>query len=139
MPGFMRGIHVFRPSQISKTWIAGTSPSMTLWQTLLWNGTIECAPGPVVCYNHRMQNGVSSSFITASDGLRLHARCYGNRTASATPVVCLPGLARTAADFAALASALSYEKPFRRVIALDYRGRGQSQYDRNPANYALPV
>jgi pimeloyl-ACP methyl ester carboxylesterase len=86
-----------------------------------------------------MQNGVSSSFITAPDGLRLHACCYGNRTASATPVVCLPGLARTAADFEALASALSHEKPFRRVIALDYRGRGQSQYDRNPANYALPV
>jgi hypothetical protein len=54
-----------------------------------------------------MQNGVSSSFITASDGLRLHARCYGNRTASATPVVCLPGLARTTADFEALASALA--------------------------------
>jgi len=86
-----------------------------------------------------MQNGVSSSFITASDGLRLHARCYGARTASATPVVCLPGLARTAADFEALASALSHEKPFRRVITLDYRGRGLSQYDSNPANYALPV
>ena len=25
------------------------------------------------------------------------------------------------------------------MIALDYRGRGLSQYDRNPANYALPV
>jgi len=25
------------------------------------------------------------------------------------------------------------------VIALDYRGRGLSQYDSNPANYALPV
>ena len=85
-----------------------------------------------------MQNGVSSSFITASDGLRLHARCYGSRTASAAPVICLPGLTRTAADFEALASALSHEKPFRRVIALDYRGRGLSQYDRNPANYALP-
>jgi pimeloyl-ACP methyl ester carboxylesterase len=86
-----------------------------------------------------MQNGVSSTFITAPDGLRLHARCYGARIAPATPVVCLPGLARTAADFEALASALSHDKPLRRVIALDYRGRGLSQYDRNPANYALPV
>jgi pimeloyl-ACP methyl ester carboxylesterase len=25
------------------------------------------------------------------------------------------------------------------VIALDYRGRGLSQYDRDPANYSLPV
>src|SRR5262249_14771371 len=55
------------------------------------------------------------------------------------PPVGSPGLPRTAADFETLASALSHEKPFRRVIALDYRGRGQSQYDRNPANYALPV
>ena len=86
-----------------------------------------------------MQNGASSTFITAPDGLRLHARCYGARTASAAPVICLPGLTRTAADFEALASALSHEKPFRRVVALDYRGRGLSDYDRNPGHYALPV
>lgn len=86
-----------------------------------------------------MQNGVSSTFITAPDGLRLHARCYGTRTAPAAPVICLPGLTRTAEDFEALASVLTNEKPSRRVIALDYRGRGLSQYDRDPANYALPV
>src|SRR5215467_16148784 len=85
-----------------------------------------------------MQNGVSSSFITAPDGLRLHARCYGARSATATPAVCLPGLARTAADFEALATALAQSSP-RRVIALDYRGRGLSDYDRDPANYSLPV
>ncbi|MCL2636549.1 MAG: alpha/beta hydrolase, partial [Betaproteobacteria bacterium] len=27
----------------------------------------------------------------------------------------------------------------RRVLALDYRGRGLSEYDRNPNNYAIPV
>jgi pimeloyl-ACP methyl ester carboxylesterase len=27
----------------------------------------------------------------------------------------------------------------RLVLALDYRGHGQSQYDRNPENYTLPV
>lgn len=87
-----------------------------------------------------MQNGASSVFITASDGLKLHARCYGQRSALATTVVCLPGLARTAADFEALASALSHEAPHpRRVIALDYRGRGLSGYDRDPANYSLPI
>jgi pimeloyl-ACP methyl ester carboxylesterase len=81
-----------------------------------------------------------SAFITAPDGLKLHVRCYGRRSALATPVVCLPGLARTAADFEELASALSHDGPrSRRVIVPDYRGRGLSEYDRNPANYSLPV
>ena len=81
-----------------------------------------------------------STFITAPDGLRLHARCYGRISAPGIPVVCLPGLARTAADFEVLAAALSRDGPHQhRVIALDYRGRGLSQYDRNPANYSFPV
>jgi pimeloyl-ACP methyl ester carboxylesterase len=81
-----------------------------------------------------------STFVTATDGLRLHVRCYGRASAAGIPVVCLPGLARTAADFDALATELSRDGPHpRRVIALDYRGRGLSQYDRDPANYSLPV
>src|SRR6185437_6306398 len=82
----------------------------------------------------------TDTFITVADGLRLHARCYGPAAAATLPVVCLPGLARTAADFEALAASLASDnaRP-RRVIALDYRGRGQSDYDRNPDNYALPV
>jgi pimeloyl-ACP methyl ester carboxylesterase len=82
----------------------------------------------------------TSAFISAPDGLRLHARCYGARSAPTLPVVCLPGLARTAADFEALASALASDQSLpRRVIALDYRGRGQSEYDRDPANYNFQV
>jgi pimeloyl-ACP methyl ester carboxylesterase len=87
-----------------------------------------------------MQNGASSTFITAPDGLKLHARCYGRGSARATSVVCLPGLARTAADFDALAPALAHDGPEpRRIIALDYRGRGLSDYDRDPANYSFHV
>ena len=83
-----------------------------------------------------MSDGAISIFISATDGLRLHARCYGRRGADAVPVVCLPGLARTAADFEALAAALANDPACpRRVIALDYRGRGLSDYDRDPANY----
>ena len=48
-------------------------------------------------------NAPTSTFISAPDGLRLHARCYGRRSASALPLVCLPGLARTAEDFDRLA------------------------------------
>lgn len=82
----------------------------------------------------------TSVFVSAPDGLRLHARCYGARSAPALPVVCLPGLARTAADFEALAGALASDASLpRRVIALDYRGRGQSEYDRDPANYSFQV
>jgi len=83
---------------------------------------------------------VTSAFISASDGLRLHARCYGARSATALPVVCLPGLARTEADFEALATALAGDaaRP-RRVIAVDYRGRGRSEYDPDAANYNFQV
>lgn len=81
-----------------------------------------------------------STFISAPDGLRLHVRCYGPRSADALPVVCLPGLARTADDFEVLATALSSDpdRP-RRVLALDYRGRGLSDYDANPANYNFQI
>ena len=80
----------------------------------------------------------TSVFVSAPDGLRLHVREYGPRLAAACPVVCLPGLTRTVADFDVLAPALAAAGP-RRVIALDSRGRGQSEYDRNPDNYSLLV
>jgi pimeloyl-ACP methyl ester carboxylesterase len=75
-----------------------------------------------------------SLFVTAQDGLRLHVRAYGARASAALPVICLPGLARTAADFETLALTLSSD---REVFAIDYRGRGKSDYDHNPANYNL--
>jgi len=85
-------------------------------------------------------NSGTSSFVAAPDGLRLHVRSYGPRTASAPPVVCLPGLARTGADFEPLAGALAGEPASpRRVIAIDARGRGKSDYDRDPANYTVQV
>ena len=84
--------------------------------------------------------GYSSIIVSAPDGLRLHVRDYGSRAASALPVVCLPGLARTAGDFHALAMALASDQAApRRVLALDYRGRGESDRDPNPENYSLPV
>jgi pimeloyl-ACP methyl ester carboxylesterase len=81
-----------------------------------------------------------SRFITTSDGLKLHIRDYGDRLTSRLPVVCLPGLTRTVEDFHVLACALGSDKSApRRVVALDYRGRGLSDYDRNSENYTVPV
>ena len=80
-----------------------------------------------------------SVFVTAQDGLRLHVREFGPRTTPVLPVVCLPGLARTVADFETLAPALAHDRSPRRVIAIDLRGRGRSDYDRNPENYNLTV
>ena len=80
----------------------------------------------------------SSVFVTAPDGLKLHVRCYGPRLAPSLPVVCLPGLTRTAADFEELATALASNPDTpRRVLVIDYRGRGLSDYDRNHRNYSL--
>jgi pimeloyl-ACP methyl ester carboxylesterase len=84
--------------------------------------------------------GFTSAFVTAQDGLTLHVRRYGSRHTSAHSVVCLPGLARTTADFHPLATALAADPADPRlVLALDYRGHGQSQYDHNPKNYTIRV
>ena len=81
-----------------------------------------------------------SVFVGASDGLKLHVRDYGERSWDPKPVLCLPGLARTGADFHDLALRLSTDAAApRRVVACDMRGRGLSQYDRNPANYDVAV
>ncbi len=58
-----------------------------------------------------------SIFIPALDGLRLHVREY--RSAVGIPVVCLPGLTRTTADFDVLALATFGSESRRRLLALD--------------------
>lgn len=84
--------------------------------------------------------GYAELIVSAADGLRLFARDYGPRVSEALPVVCLPGLSRNSADFHELALALSGDphRP-RRVLALDYRGRGRSEYDPDPRNYDIRV
>ena len=85
-------------------------------------------------------DAATSNYVTAQDGLRLHVREYGARTAARLPAVCLPGLARTGADFETLATALASDpRAPRRVLVLDLRGRGRSDYDRNPKNYNVQV
>ena len=83
-----------------------------------------------------MKPNSHSLFVSAPDGLRLHVGVYGKQRNDRPPVVCLPGLSRNGSDFGALAAALGKS---RRVLVLDLRGRGHSEYDSNPANYSLPV
>jgi pimeloyl-ACP methyl ester carboxylesterase len=82
--------------------------------------------------------GFSDFFYAAPDGLRLHARLYGEANPGRWPVVCLPGLTRNARDFHELALHLS-RRAARRVVAFDYRGRGQSAYDPEPSHYNVGV
>src|SRR5687767_12380177 len=66
------------------------------------------------------QERSASYFVSAPDGLRLHARSYGARDRRRTPVVCLPGLARTTHDFDTLAEALANDpERARHVLAID--------------------
>src|ERR1700732_1955518 len=70
--------------------------------------------------------------FAAQDGLSLYYRDYGEPLSPRLPLVCLTGLTRHSADFADLAARHAGE---RRILCLDYRGRGRSAYDSNWRNY----
>lgn len=86
-----------------------------------------------------------SRYTVAPDGLRLHYRDLGPASSAALAVVCLPGLTRTSEDFDVLAAALTAgwggveAAAPRRVLALDYRGRGGSAFDPQADNYNVVV
>lgn len=78
-----------------------------------------------------------SRFVAARDGLRLHYLDYPCPAAARLPLVCLPGLARSADDFWRVAEAA--RQAGRRVLAVDYRGRGRSEWDKDWRRYDLDV
>lgn len=79
-------------------------------------------------------------YCQSADGLKLHAKVIGPDSGGALPVLCLPGLTRTTDDFDDIARAIATDPTSpRRVVAIDYRGRGLSDYDPDPAKYAVPV
>jgi pimeloyl-ACP methyl ester carboxylesterase len=77
--------------------------------------------------------GYEDRYWWSPDGLRLHYRDYPGGEAGRPPILCLPGLTRNARDFDELAAKLS---PEWRVLALDFRGRGESGYAKDPMSYA---
>ena len=68
--------------------------------------------------------------FTTSDGLSLHYKDEGD----GLPLLCLAGLTRDGRDFDFVAPHLDGV----RLIRLDYRGRGQSDWG-DPATYQIPV
>ncbi len=70
-------------------------------------------------------------WFNSSNGLRLYARDYPHTAPEAT-ILCIPGLTRNSADFSQLCDQLATRY---RVIAVDLRGRGKSDYDPDPYNY----
>lgn len=86
-------------------------------------------------------DGFRAITYLSEDGLRLYARDYGGpQVAGSWPIVCLPGLTRNSRDFHQLALLLSTDAATpRRVVSLDYRGRGRSAWDLDKTNYNLGV
>lgn len=78
-----------------------------------------------------MDTAYHDRFWTSPDGLKLHFRDYAG-SGERLPVLCMHGLTRNARDFEQLAGHLA---PGRRVLALDMRGRGDSEYARDSATY----
>ena len=70
-----------------------------------------------------------TQFFTTSDGTRLAYDDHG----AGLPLLCLPGLTRTMADFDYLIPHL----PPLRLIRMEYRGRGASQWT-GAASYTVP-
>lgn len=69
------------------------------------------------------------------DGLTLFAKSYGPQNADVT-VLCLHGLTRNHKDFEPMIGGLAEH---RRYIALDFRGRGQSDWDSETSRYRLDI
>ena len=70
----------------------------------------------------------------SSEGLKLAGRDYGAKNGADLPILCLAGLTRNSRDFEPLAAHLVAMG--RRIITVDYRGRGLSDRDPQPDRYS---
>ena len=74
-------------------------------------------------------------YYQSQDGLKLYARDYTHDSPRAT-VLCMHGLTRNSADFEGIANHLAGDY---RLVVVEQRGRGNSQWDENPENYQPAV
>jgi pimeloyl-ACP methyl ester carboxylesterase len=79
---------------------------------------------------------VTDRWFTAPDGTRLYARDDGPLEGDRIPVLCLPGLTRHSRDFDPVFDRYATT---RRVIAMDFRGRGRSAKAADPMTYRVDV
>jgi pimeloyl-ACP methyl ester carboxylesterase len=78
-------------------------------------------------------------YYQSRDGLRLYARDYRHWQRPQAPratVLCMHGLTRNSADFGGIADHLADDF---RLLVVEQRGRGRSQWDDEPANYQPAV
>jgi len=78
-----------------------------------------------------LSSDANAHYYQSSDGLNLFYRDFGGQN-DGTPIICLPGLTRNSRDFEDLANRLSDR---RRVLTVDFRGRGFSDHDPTWQNY----
>ena len=78
----------------------------------------------------------TDEYFTNTDGLKQHYRDYNNAPDAAPTVLCMPGLTRNAKDFGFIADHL---KDRCRLICVEQRGRGWSEWDPDPTRYAPNV
>lgn len=72
-------------------------------------------------------------YWNSDDGLTLHYRDYPSES-ELLPVLCIPGLSRNARDFAHLGDWLDGK---RRIIMVNLRGRGESEYAKDSTSYVV--
>lgn len=77
----------------------------------------------------------TDEYFTNPDGLKQHYRDFKTAGPDAPIVLCMPGLTRNARDFEDIAAHLAGRC---RVICVEQRGRGMSEWDPKPNRY-LPV
>lgn len=99
--------------------------------------TASVAPPSVITHGQMVRDQMGTQYRelswTAPDGVTIRSRDYGPRDTSRLPLLCLPGLTRNARDFEPVAAYFAARGM--RVIVVDSRGRGASDWDANPANY----
>lgn len=77
------------------------------------------------------QNIYDDKYWESEDGLKLHYRDYPGDDAQ-VPIICVPGLTRNVRDFEHLGDWLEGQ---RRIIMVNLRGRGESEYAKDSASY----